>query len=818
MRDLVFALRSLAKDKAFTIATFLTLALCIGANTALFGVVYSVVFKPLPVPEPDRLVLLYNSYPRSGVERGSSGVPDYFDRVAKMDTLESLSLARGSSRATGEAGRPERVRVLGVTPSFFRVARVQAERGRTFTEDEGEPGRDDKVVLTHAYWQERYAGDPSVIGRTLRLDGRSYTVIGIMAARFRLVDEQARLFVPLTFTAEQKSDDARHSNGWISIGRLRSGATCARAQAQVDLINAADLDRFPAMKPALVNAGFRTVVVPFQDDLVREVKGRLFLLWGGTLLVLLIGCVNVVNLTLVRARARQRDLAMRLALGAGRLTIVRHQLTESLLVTGVSGLAGLLFGWGGLRLLGSLDLRRVPRGTEIGLDPVSAGFALGLALLLGVAIGLFPMMQAFGLNLAAAFHDGGRGGTGGRRAQLLRRALVVTQVAVAFVLLIGAGLLLASFRQVLAVDPGFDSRQVLTAMVTLPAGRYPGDPELAAFAEEALRRVRGIPGVSTAGITSDIPLGTSHSDSVIFAEGYQMQPGEAVISPTLIRASDGYFETMRIPVRRGRAFDARDREGSLRVVIVDERLARRFWPNQDPVGRRMYTPSGAEELLGPTPTTRWLTVVGVVGDVKQHALVADEAPVGTYYFPVVQDPSRSLGFTLRAAGAPTALAPDVRAAIASLDPELPVYAVRTMEEVTDESLVTRRWPVLLSTGFGVVALLLSAVGIYGVLAFLVTQRTREIGIRMAIGGAPRRIFDLVLREGLLLLGAGFACGLAGLIALRRVLQAHLYGIGPGDPGVLAAATLVLGGVALLACVIPARRATRIDPVLALNRE
>ena len=818
MRDLAFALRSLSKDKAFTIATFLTLAICIGANTALFGVVYSVVLKPLPVPDSGRLVFLYNSYPKAGAERGSSGVPDYFDRVKRMTTLESLALWTTRNRAAGEPGRPERVLVMGVTPSFFRVARVQPERGRTFTEREGEPGQDDKVVLSHAYWQERYAGDPGVVGRQLRLDSRPHTIVGIMGKDFQLLEPDARLVVPLAFTAQEKSDENRHNNSWNSIGRLRDGATIAQAQAQVDLINAADLDRFPELKPLLVNAGFHTVVVPLQEDLVRDVKSRLYLLWGGTLLVLLIGCVNVVNLALVRSHARLRDVSMRLALGAGRVAVIKHLLTESVLLTIVSGLVGLMLGWWSLRLLGRLDLQQIPRGTEIGLDPVSVGFTLGIAVLLGIVIGIFPVANAYGVNLSSVFHEGGRTGTGGRGPRLLRRALVVTQVAVAFVLLIGTGLLVASFRQVLAIDPGFDPKQVLTASLRLPAERYKGDPELVAFADEALRRVRAIPGVKHAGVTSSIPLGRDHSDSVILAEGYQMKPGESVLSPTRIEVSAGYFEAMRIPLRRGRYFDERDRADSPRVVIVDERLAQRFWPNQDPIGRRMYQPNSKEELLGPTPKTTWLTVVGVVGDVKQDGLVTERAPVGTYHLQVRQETIRSMTFALRAAGDVAALSSALRKTIGGLDPELPIFSVKTMEQVTDESLVTRRWPVFLSMGFGVVALLLSAVGIYGVLAYLVMQRTKEIGIRMALGGTPRTIFDLVLREGVLLLLAGFLGGAAGLVALTRVLEAQLYGVSPGDPGVLALAAAVLGAVALLACGIPARRATRIDPVLALSRE
>ncbi|HEY3383744.1 MAG TPA: ABC transporter permease [Vicinamibacterales bacterium] len=818
MRDLSFAVRSLWKDKAFSVATFLTLALCIGANTALFGIVHSVLLKPLPVPQPDRLVFLHNSYPRAGAERGSSGVPDYFDRVVKMTTLDSLALYNTRNRATGESGRPERVLVMGVTPSYFRVARVQAERGRTFTEQEGELGHEDRVILSHAYWQERYAGDPGVVGRQLRLDGRPYTIVGVMGKEFLFMEPDARLWIPLAFTAEQKSDDNRHNNSWDSVGRLRDGATIAQAQAQVDLINAGDMDRFPAMKELLVNAGFRTIVLPLQDDLVRNVKSRLYLLWGGTLLVLLIGCVNVVNLALVRSHARLRDLVTRLALGAGRFAIVRHLLTESILLTFVSGLAGLMLGWGSLRLLGRLDLERIPRGAEIGLDLVTVTVTMGLAVLLGAVIGAFPIANTFGVNLSSVFHEGGRTGTAGRGPRLLRRALVVTQVAVAFVLLIGTGLLAASFRQILAIDPGFDPRQVLTASVRLPVERYKGDPELRAFADEAVRRVRAIPGVTHAGITSSIPLGDNHSDSVILAEGYQMKPGESILSPTRVEASAGYFEAMRIPLQHGRYFDGRDGAGSQHVIIVDTRLARRFWPNQNPVGRRMYRPSVAEDLLAATAKTDWLTVVGVVGEVKQDALVAAKAPVGAYYLPATQETIRAVTFAVRGAGDVKALSSPLRKTIAGLDPELPVFSIRTMEQVTDDSLVTRRWPVFLSMGFGVVALLLSAVGIYGVLAYLVTQRTKEIGIRMALGGTPRTVVDLVLREGVALLLVGFATGAIGLVALRRALETQLYGIQASDPGVLAIATLVLGSVAMLACAIPARRATRINPVLALNRD
>jgi len=818
LHDVRFALRLLWKDKAFSLATLLTLAVCIGANTALFSIVYSVLLRPLPVPESERLVLLYNSYPRAGAERGGSGVPDYVDRVNGITALETLSLFNTRNRSTGEIGRPERVLSMGVTPSFFRVARVKALLGRTFTEDEGEIGHEDKVVVSHAFWQERFGGDRAIVGRQLRLDGRPFTVVGVMPDEFRFINADVRIWTPLAFTREQRSDDARHNNSWTSVGRLKPGATIAQARAQVDAINASYLQRFPAFAQVLVNAGFHTMVVPLQDDLVRDVKGTLYLLWGGTLFVLLIGCVNVVNLALVRARVRAREIATRLALGAGRWRLARQLVTESLLLTVMSGLLGLLLGWAALRVLGTLNLDQIPRGGEIRLDGVAVAFTMAVAAVLGVVIGAFPFASALHVDMISVFHEGGRTGAGGRGASLLRRALVVTQVAVAFVLLLGAGLLMASFRQVVSVDPGFDPRHVLTATVTLPASRYAGDDELRAFSAEAVRRIGALPGVVKAGATSNLPFGGRYTDSVILAEGYQMKPGESVVSPSRVHVMPGFFEAVRIPLKRGRVFDERDTKDAQRVVIVDERLARKFWPGRDPIGRRMYRPNDPGDVLATNEKTEWFTVVGEVGEIKQQALVESRASMGAYYFPVEQETTRTMTFAIRTTTVPAALANEVRIVVAALDPELPVYSTKTMEEWIDESLVTRRWPMLLSLGFAVVALLLSAVGIYGVLAYVVAQRTKEIGIRMALGSTPRSVFDLVLKEGLALIGAGFAVGAVGVFAIRRGLESQLYGVRLSDPGVLAIAAMLLGTVAVAACMIPARRATRIDPVAALSQE
>ncbi len=815
--DLRFALRLLWKDKAYTLATVLTLTLCIGANTALFSIVNSVLLQPLPVPEADRLVTMFNSYPKAAALRGSNSAPDYFDRRS-LPAFESLAFYNTTNLAMGERGRPERILTMRVTPSFFRLTRVTPQLGRVFTENEAEPGQEDRLVLTDGLWRERFAADPRIVGRQVPVDGRNYTVVGVLPADFRFVEPRIRMYVPIAFTPEQRSDDSRHSNNWQCVARLKPGATIAQAQAQVDAVNAANLERFPAFKQILINTGYHTPLFPLKEDRVRDIRATLYLLWGGTLFVLLIGAVNVINLALVRSRVRLRELATRFALGAGRWRMAKQLLTESLLLALVSGALGLLLGWGGLRLLRGLNLDQVPRASEIALDATAMLFTAGLASVLGIVIGVFPLASALRANLGAVFHDAGRTGSGGRGSRVLRRALVITQVGVAFVLLLGAGLLTASFRQVLAVDPGFDPRGVLTASVMLPQSRYAGGPELSAFASEALRRVAALPGVTHAGATSSIPMGSNHSDSVIFAEGYQMQPGESVISPSLIVVTPGYFEAMRIPLKRGRYVDGRDTNGAPRAIVVDERLARRFWGDRDPIGRRMYFPNNPSDLLATDEKTEWFTVVGVVGEVKHDGLVAEGTPVGAYYLSHDQQPRRMLTFAIRTETDPSALTNRLRAEVNALDPELPVFSTLTMEERVEESLVTRRWPLLLSGGFGLVALLLSAVGIYGVLAYLVTQRTKEIGIRMALGSTPRSVFDLVAKEGVALVLAGFAAGGVGVFALRKSIEAQLYNVKPTDPAVIAATAGVLAAVAVVACVIPARRATRIDPVIALNRE
>jgi len=505
IQDLRFATRVLLKERGFTITTLLTLAICIGANAAIFAIVNSVLLEPLPVPHPEQLVYMYNSYPGAGVsDRGSTGVPDYYDRLRETSVFQEQALYNPTGVTLGQEGNPQRVSAMRATPSLLRLLQVQAIRGRIFTEQEGEIGNTKKVLLTYGMWQQSFGGRDDAIGQTLRVNGEPFTVVGVLPKGFSFLEPDVKFWVPLAFTAEQKSDDSRHSNNWSYLGRLKPGATVEQARQQIDALNARNLDRFPQLKQILINAGFHTVVVPLQDFLVRDLRGTLYLLWSGVAFVLLIGIVNITNLMLVRSTARMKELATRHALGAGLGRIARQLLTETVLLTIVGGIGGLALGWAGVRALGRYGISETPQGTAIAMDARVILFTFLLALVVGVLIGLMPVFGVRQTNLSQAFREEGRSGTASRGARLTRRALVTVQVAFAFMLLIGAGLLLASFRQILAVKPGFNSEHVLTGRVTPPNTRYKDDPALLSFADRLLDAVRAIPGVESAGLTSKI--------------------------------------------------------------------------------------------------------------------------------------------------------------------------------------------------------------------------------------------------------------------------------------------------------------------------
>ena len=815
--DLRYSLRSLWRDKGFAATVIVTIAVCIAANSALFAIVHGVILRPLPVPDAKSILIMSNDYPNAGVAgSNNSASGDYYDRLREMTVFESQALFHDRNQTVELNGSPEQIHGMVITPSWFKLLRVSPALGRAFAEEEGEIGRDQVVILSHGLWQQLYAGDKTVLGRTLRLSGKPFTIVGVMPRNFNFIDPDVRLWIPLAFTPAEKT--VHHSNNWYHVGRLKPSATLQQAQAQVNALNNENLERFPEMKELLINAGFHTAVKPLQDMLTAGVKGTLYLLWGGAFLVLLIGGLNIANLALARLALRRKEIATRIALGAGRAQITRQLLLENLGLASLGGLAGLALGAGVLRGLNSIGLEHFPRAGEVRIDSTVVLVSIALSLVAGLLIGVFPLAGISRIGINEALREESRSGTGGKKSRSIRQLLVAAQIGFAFALLMGAGLLLASFRVLLHVDPGFNPRGVVSASVALPRSRYPNDEGRRNFMNRALPAIRAIPEVSNAGATEAIPLGDNHDDSVILAEGYQMKPGESLISPLNISVTPGYFETLGISIVKGRSFTDRDNETAPHVIIVDERLARHFWPNGEPMGRRMYFPEDPKDLLKVNERTVWYTVVGVARSLRYENLDDSGAIVGAYYLSNSQHPTNSFTFALKTAGDPGSILHGLRAEIARLDPDLALFDIHSMSERIDLSLASRRTSMLLANAFGAVALFLASLGIYGVLVYLVAQRTREIGIRVALGSTRTGILGLVLREGSKLVAIGFALGIVGAVSLQKAVANEIYGVRPFDPLVLFGVMAVLTAIALLACAVPARRAMRVDPMVALRYE
>ncbi len=818
LRDIRYGVRSLARDKVFSATVIATLAVCIAANSATFSIVNSILLRPLPVPESESILLMANRYPGAGAgDLDFSAAGDYYDRLRAVSAFEEQAMFSMGGQTVEISGVPQRIEAMSATPSLFRLLRVPPTLGRMFDDEEGEIGAERKVILSHGLWRELFGGDAAAIGRDLRMSGRPYTIVGVMPQDFTFVNPDIRLWTPLAFNPEQKQ--SHHSNNWYNVGRLKPGARAEQAQAQVDALNAANLEKFPQLRELLIDARFHTKVLPLQEMIVGDVEGILYLLWGGALFVLLIGALNIANLALVRLTLRRKELATRQALGARGMQAMRQFIVENVMAALAGGALGVVLGAGLLRGLQSFGLARLPRASEIRMDGEVVLVGLALAAAVGLLIGCAPLAQALRLNLSSALLDSSRGGTSGRRTNSLRRTLVAAQIGFAFVLLLGAGLLFASVRRLLDVDPGFRTDGVLTLSTSAPSASYEGAEERRELMRRSLAAIRAIPGVEEAGATTAIPFGTNRSDSVIFAEGYEMKPGESIISPRQLRVTPGYFEAMNIPLVKGRYFSERDDETATPVIIVDERLAERFWPGEDPVGRRMYQPSNTQQdPRRIDENTRWLTVAGVVRSIRQDNLAGTGSPVGAYYFPHAQSPSSSFTFAIRTSGDPTAVAGAVRAELARTDPELALFDLRTMSERAELSLASRRTTMTLAIGFGGTALFLSAIGIYGLLAYYVTQRRREIGIRVALGSTTSNVVRLVMSEGLQLAGAGLVVGVGGAIALQKVMENEVYGVNPLEPLVIVGVAVLLAAVVAAASAVPARRASRIDPVRAINYE
>ncbi|MQA89205.1 MAG: FtsX-like permease family protein [Gemmatimonas sp.] len=648
----------------------------------------------------------------------------------------------------------------------------------------------------------------------------AYSIIGVTPPKFRVVgDEEARFFLPLEFDQEARSADAWHSNSYEMLARLRDGATIEQARAQNDALNQALIDEstIPNARQLLEDTRFATAVVATTDDLVSDVRPTLYMLWAGVVFVLLIGCVNIANLMLARSQNRLGEIATRMALGAPRGRVARQIVTESLVMSLIGGGLGILAGLLVLRLLTGLGLDRLPRGTEIGVNTTIVGFTILIAVVTGLLFAAIPAVDVLRRDLSSVFRAEGRSATASRGAVALRNTLVTGQVALAFVLLVAAGLMLMSFRAALAVPPGFDSRGLATAYFSLPTVRYSDADARRTFVGELLRDAQSVPALAAATVTSNVPFSGNESSSVIMPEGYTPPPGESFLSPLQTVVGPAYFQTMGIELLEGRDFDWSDGPDQTRAVVLDRWLARRYWPNESPLGRRMLVDAvpGDESIT----EENYYTVIGVVETIKQNDLTApNEEHAGAYYFSALQRPRTSNALVARAReGAdPSLLIPGIREVVSRIDPELPLFDVRTMDERIAESLADRRTPMTLLLVFAGVALFLAIIGIYGALAYTVTRRMREMGIRIALGSAPGGIFGLVLGHGIRIAVVGLLLGVLASAALTGVVGSLLFGIEPLDPLVLTSVALVLGASAIAACLVPAWHATRVDPITALT--
>ena len=807
--DLRIGLRMLARKPAFTALAVLTLALGIGANTAIFSVIHGVLLEPLPYRDADRLVQVWNKYPLMNLPRASVSIPDYLDRRAGVAAFEESALYNRQSFNLVSDGPPERVLGLRSTASLFSLLQVEPAVGRAFTEEDDQPGREHVVVLSHRLWQQRFGGDAGIVGQTVRLNGEAYQVLGVMPEGFAFPSPNIQLWKPFAFTPEQVSDDARGNEFSQMLARLAPGATLEQAQRQIDAIHAANMERFPDAKEFWQSSGFGGMVVDLREQLYGDLEPYLLLLQTVVGFVLLIACANVANLLLTRLAARRRELAVRSALGAGRWRMARQLLAESLLLAAIAGACGVWLGYAGIRLLSWLGVDGASGGIDIRLNAGVLLFTLVLALATGVLFSLFPIFTLWRADPNDVLKEGGgRGGSASRRATLPRNFLVVSEIAMALILLVGAGLMVRTMSALMDEDPGFNQENVLTARVSLPEAKYPEDADAVAFFDRSLERLRALPGVSSAGMISSAPFSGSSSSGSYSIEGYTPAAGESAPHAFRRVVDESYFETLDVALLQGRLFSRLDHAGTEPVAVIDRLLVDKYFPSQDPIGQRL----GRGGPDGP----RW-TVVGVVESVKIRDL---EQPITkeTIYLPYRQMPPRRMTFVVKTALDPEALIQPLGDAILEIDPELPAYGAVTLEAQLQQTLQTKRVSMVLLVAFGALAVILAAVGIYGVLAFSIAQRSREIGTRMALGANPRQILNMVLGQGMTLTAAGVVLGIVAALALGRLLASMLFGVAAYDPATFATVCALLLAVTLLACGAPARRATRVDPIEALRDE
>jgi putative ABC transport system permease protein len=797
-QDLRYAVRQLVRSPAFTVIAVLTLGLGIGANTAIFSVVNAVLLRPLPYPEPSRLVHVAEQRPNGTTNVAS--YPNFLDWW-KDGALESAALSRTLSLNVGGAEGPERIAGALVSADFFRVLGIVPTWGRYFLQGEDTPGRDRVAVIGHGLWQRRFGGDPSVLGHTLNVDGRPLTIVGIAPPRFRY-PEETEVWIPVS-QDEAGLLEERGLHAYDVIGRLRAGQTREHASTRLQAVAARLAAEYPAS-----NRSWGVVLTPLQESLVRELRPTLLVLLGAVGFVLLIASANVAGMMLARGAARRRELSIRAALGAGRWQLVRQLLTETVLLTVLGGILGLgVAAWGvdALLSLGPEGLR--PTDAQV-LDGTVLAFTFGVCGLTSLVFGLLPAVQTAKRSREASLHESGRT-TGGVDRQRTRRLLVAGEIALALLLLVGAGLMVKSFSRLLAVDPGFRTTNVVSASLSLP--RTESDStRIIGFYRDLVQRATALPGVSSAAAVSYLPLrriGARYSFSV---EDKPIPDPQRRPSSSFNVVTPGYFGTLDIPLLQGRDFTEQDHWSRPGVVVVNRTLARRFWPGENPVGKRLTFDDDPDE------PGDWLTVIGVVGDVRQLSLVDEVMP--QIYAPQSQVALPEMALLVRTSMDPAAIAPSVRGLVASLDPEIPVSEIQELVQLRDGSISTERFRTLVLGSFGVLALALALIGVYGVISYGVVQRTREIGIRVALGARRGQILRLVAGEGMVTVAGGIAVGLAGAAALSRLLVSLLFQVEPGDPATFLAIALLISGIALVACALPARRALRVDPAATLRDE
>jgi putative ABC transport system permease protein len=806
MGDIRYAIRSLRKQPIFTAIAVLTLTLGIGANTAIFSLLYQVLLRPLPYRDADRLVYVWNTYPLMGLPQASVSIPDYIDRKTQAPALEDAALFTMRSVNLTTNGQPEQLRALAVTPSFFSTLGRQPVIGRGFQEDEAKPGADKFAVLTYATWRSHFGADPSIVGRDIRLNGESHQVTGVLGEDFLLPAAEIAVLQPFAFTPQQMSDQGRGNEFSQMIARLRPGATIEQANGQFKAIVTRNLERLPERKAFAESSGFGGYAMTLRDQLVGDARAPLYVLQAGVIVLLLIACANVASLLLMRATGRYRELAIRTTLGAGHQRLIRQLLTEGLVLSGLGAIAGLAVGWAGVRGLVALSPQQVPGMADASLNPAVMAFTMGLAVLTGLVFGLVPALTVLRGSMSTVLKDDSARGSASKQTGFTRSTLVVVETALALVLLVGAGLLVKSFLRLNDVNPGFSSERVLTAQLSLPATRYPDAPARRAFWTRLLEQTRALPGVTSVGVTSNVPFNGNVSSGSYSIVGYTPPQGEAQPHGRQEVIGGDYLKSMQIPIVAGRAFTDADSADAPPVVIIDQYLVNRYFKDKSPIG---------QQIRRGGPTSPPFTIVGVAGTINSIDLGMPVAKERIYY-PVAQQPRPSMALIVKSGVDPKTLVAQVRSAVMAIDSEQPIADVRTMEEWIGRSLEGRRSPMLLLALFGGVALLLSAIGIYGVLAFAVAQRTREIGIRQALGADRRSILSLVLKQGLTTAAIGVGLGLVGAIALTRYLQTLLFGVGAHDIQVYAGVTIMLLAVATAACYVPARRATAVDPNTALR--